>query len=137
MIPKGFLDTNVLLYACSGAPQDAEKRQRATALMLDAPFALSSQVLQEFISNALRKKVLGITESGIDAMLELASKVSVQPVTLEVIIAGVALRRRYQLSHWDATLIAAAEELGCHTLYSEDMAHGEIYGGVRVINPFR
>ncbi len=49
MTAEAFLDTNILLYACSAAPQDAAKRQQATALMLQAPFALSSQVLQEFI----------------------------------------------------------------------------------------
>ena len=31
---------------------------------------------------------------------------------------------------------AAAAELGCKTLYSEDMSHGQDCGGVRVINPF-
>ena len=137
MTAETFLDANILLYACSAAPPDAEKRQLVTALMLRAPFSLSSQVVQEFISNALRKKALGITESGIDAALQLASMVRVQPVTLEIILAGVALRRRYQLSHWDSTIIAAAQELGCHTIYSEDLNHGQDYGGVRVLNPFR
>jgi predicted nucleic acid-binding protein len=46
------------------------------------------------------------------------------------------LRRRFQLSQWDATIIAAALELGCHTVYSEDLNHGQDYGGVTVINPF-
>ena len=137
MTAETFLDTNILLYACSAAPQDEEKRQQVTALMLRSPFSLSSQILQEFISNALRKKALGITESGIDAALQLASMARVQPVTLGIILAGVALRRRYQLSHWDSTIIAAAQELGCHTLYSEDLNHGQDYGGVRVLNPFR
>lgn len=136
MTAEAFLDANILLYACSAAPQDATKRQQAAALMIQAPFALSAQVLQEFIANALRKKVLGISESGIDAALQLASQVRVLPVTLELILAGVALRRRYQLSHRDSTILAAAQELGCHTLYSEDLTHGQHYDGVRVLNPF-
>jgi predicted nucleic acid-binding protein len=48
----------------------------------------------------------------------------------------MTLRRRHQLSHWDATFIAAAQELGCHTLYTEDLSHGQEYAGVRIINPF-
>ena len=40
------------------------------------------------------------------------------------------------MSHWDATIIAPAQNLGCVTLYSEDMSHGQNYGGVRVNNPF-
>ena len=137
MTAESFLDANILLYACSAAPQDAVKQQRAADLILNTSFALSAQVLQEFVANALRKKALGITESGIDAAMELASHVRVLPVTHELIIAGVALRRRYQVSHWDATIIAAAQQLGCDTLYSEDLNHGQIYDNVRIVNPFR
>lgn len=131
-----FLDANILIYSCSRVPEDAAKRTRAEELILNTRFALSSQVLQEFIANALRKKALGITEAGIDATLELASHVPVLPVTLELIIKGVTLRRRYQLSHWDSTIIAAAQALGCTTLYSEDLTHGQDFDGLRVINPF-
>ena len=131
-----FLDANILLYACSSAPEDSSKQLQAEELILNTRFGVSSQVLQEFIANALRKKALGITESQIDATLELASQVPVQPVTLELVLAGVALRRRYQLSHWDATILAAAQALRCKTLYSEDFNNGQDFDGVRVVNPF-
>jgi predicted nucleic acid-binding protein len=60
----------------------------------------------------------------------------VQPITRELIVEAVALRRRYQVSHWDATILAAARAQGCHTLYTEDLNHGQDYEGVRVVNPF-
>jgi predicted nucleic acid-binding protein len=132
-----FLDSNVLLYSCSAAPDDAGKRQLAEDLILNHPFAISAQVLQEFIANALRKPRLGITESNIDATLQLAAMVRVQPVTHELVVSAVMLRRRFQLSQWDATIIAAAAELGCKTVYSEDMNDGQDYAGVRVVNPFK
>lgn len=131
-----FLDANILIYACSAASDDADRQQRAAELILNTSFALSTQVLQEFISHALKKKALGITESRIDATLELATHVPVLPVTFELVVAGVALRRRFQTSHWDATIIAAAQAMGCHTLYSEDLPHGQHYDRVKVINPF-
>ena len=137
MTAEVFLDSNVLLYACSSAPEDVEKRRVAEDLMLSRPFALSAQVLQEFIANALRKPRLGISEGNIDATLQMASLVRVQSITRELVLSAVTLRRRYQLSQWDATILAAAMELGCKTLYSEDMSHGQEYSGVRVINPFR
>jgi predicted nucleic acid-binding protein len=137
MTGEVFLDSNVLIYACSSAPDDAAKRRIAENLMLDGPFALSAQVLQEYIANALRKPGLGISEENIDATLELATLVRVQAVTRELILTAVALRRRYRLSQWDATILAAAKELGCEVVYSEDMNHGQDYGGVRVINPFK
>lgn len=132
-----FLDANILLYACSSADADAPKQKRADDLIQNTRFGLSAQVLQEFIANALRKKTLGITERQIDAALTLAAGVPVVPVTLELILVGTTLRRRYPISHWDSTILAAALELGCHTLYSEDLHHGQDYGGVRVVNPFR
>lgn len=131
-----FLDANLLLYACSRADGDAAKSARVQELILNTRFALSTQVIQEFIANALRKKHLGITEAGIDATLELASKVPVQPMTLELIIKAVTLRRRLQISHWDSTIIAAAQTIGCTTLYSEDLTHGQTFGSLQVINPF-
>jgi predicted nucleic acid-binding protein len=67
MTAEAFLDANVLLYACSSAPDDRAKQQRAEHLILNTSFALSAQVLQEFIATALRKKSLGITEANIDA----------------------------------------------------------------------
>jgi predicted nucleic acid-binding protein len=137
MIGEVFLDSNVLLYSCSAAPEDAGKRQVAEDLILNHPFAISAQVLQEFIANALRKPRLGITESNIDATLQLAAMVRVQPITHELIVSAVMLRRRFQLSQWDATIVAAAAELGCKTVYSEDMNDGQDYAGVRVVNPFK
>lgn len=137
MIAEAFLDSNVLLYACSSASGDAWKRRVAEDLILNIPFALSAQVLQEFIANALKKKSLAISEANIDATLKLTSLVRVLPITHELVVSAVILRRRYQISHWDATILAAAAELGCKTLYSEDFSHGQEYAGVRVFNPFR
>jgi predicted nucleic acid-binding protein len=137
MTAEVFLDSNVLLYSCSAAPDDAGKRQVAEDLILNRPFAISAQVLQEFIANALRKPRLGITESNIDATLQMAAMVRVQPVTHELVVSAVMFRRRFQLSQWDATIIAAAAELGCKTVYSEDMNDGQDYAGVRVVNPFK
>lgn len=136
MSAEVFLDAKILLYASSAAPADAPKRDRAQTLMIEERFALSAQVLQEFIANALRKKSLGLTEANIDATLELASHVPVQPITRELIVEAVVLRRRYGVSHWDATILAAARALGCRTLYSEDLNPGQDYDGVRVVNPF-
>lgn len=38
----------------------------------------------------------------------------------------------FHFSHWDATIVAAAPELGCKTLYSEDLSHGQNFDGLRV-----
>ncbi|MGA0334358.1 MAG: PIN domain-containing protein [Kiritimatiellia bacterium] len=136
MAAEVFLDSNILLYACSNAAADAEKKAVASRLILETDFGLSAQVMQEFIANALRKKELGISESGINAAMELCGQVQVLPVTRELVISAILLRRQFQLSHWDITILAAARELGCHTLYSEDFNPGQDYDGVQDVNPF-
>ena len=73
MTAEVSLDSNILLYACSAAPSDADKRLIAGNLITETAFGLSAQVLQG---------------------------------------------------------------LNCHTLYSEDLNHGQDYGGVQVCNPF-
>jgi len=137
MTAEAFFDTNILLYAGSSSPADAAKQKIAEDLLLTVPFAISAQVMQEYIANALGKKSLGLGEDNINAMLDTLGIVEVLPVTRELVVHACQLRRRYQISHWDATILAAAVELGCRTLYTEDLSHGQDYGGVRVINPFR
>ena len=49
-----FVDTNVLLYAASTAPEESFKASRARALLGEEDLALSVQVLQEFYVQATR-----------------------------------------------------------------------------------
>jgi predicted nucleic acid-binding protein len=131
-----FFDTNILLYAGSNDSEDKEKKGIASELIGSLDFSISSQVIQEFISNALGKKSLGLGESNITALLASLDEEQVLPVTLDLIRRSVAIRHRFGISHWDSTIIAAAQELGCDIVYSEDLNHGRDYDGVKVINPF-
>jgi predicted nucleic acid-binding protein len=129
-----FIDTNILLYAASGAKSEQRKRIKARELLAMEGGGLSVQVQAEFYVNATTKfkqphdKVVRILES-LDAYPVLA-------VTEAVFWAALQIKDRYRISYWDSTIIAAAVELGCHTVYSEDLNHGQSYAGVRVINPF-
>jgi len=136
MDPMNFLDTNILLYAGSNAPEDARKKQIASAIIASVEFAISTQVVQEFIANALGKKSLGFTGAGIEATLESLRSITVLPVTYGLMLQAWRLHRRHAVSQWDATILAAALELGCQTLYSEGLNHGQDYDGVKVVNPF-
>lgn len=97
---------------------------------------VSSQVIQECIAAALRRPTLGLGESQIEVWLGFFAPEQVQLLTVPVIRQAVALRRRYQLSHWDSTTIAAALAAGCHTLYSEDLSHGQTIENLTIRNPF-
>lgn len=71
-----------------------------------------------------------------DAFLELGELVPVLPITRELVRSATIVRRRFQISQGNASILAAAQKLGCHTLYTEDLNTGQDYDGVRVINPF-
>jgi predicted nucleic acid-binding protein len=52
------------------------------------------------------------------------------------IFSAVGLQQQYQLSYWDAAILAAAHELNSRIVYSENLKHEQFYGEVQVINPF-
>lgn len=137
MTAKRFVDTNILLYAASLDPRDAAKCQQAITILREPELGLSAQVLQEFVANATGKKNLQITEAKIEAVLQALDPLPCYPITAALVHEALRLRSRYQISYWDAAILAAALALGCHTLYSEDLSHGQLYGPVRVVNPFR
>jgi predicted nucleic acid-binding protein len=41
------------------------------------------------------------------------------------------------VAFWDGMILAAAEQDGASELLSEDLSHGQIIAGIRVVNPFR
>jgi predicted nucleic acid-binding protein len=56
--------------------------------------------------------------------------------TEEVFRAAIRGVVTYQLSWFDAHLLAYAEVYGLASLISEDFQHGRRYGTVTVVNPF-
>jgi len=138
MTARGFLDTNILLYSISRAPDEANKRQRAIAL-LDAPgCCLSVQVLQEFYVQATRASRVDPLPHDIAAGLVQAwLRFEVQDNTVGVLRGALEIRARHGFSYWDSAIIAAARLLGCEALYTEDLSHGRVVDGVSIIDPFR
>ena len=137
MTATSFFDTNIFLYVVSAADEDAPKRAIATALIAACDFAISIQVMQEFADAALRKKRLGVTPQEVRVMLEeLAGNYPVWSPTPGLVFCALDLSRRHQIRYYDAAILAAAQELGCQALYTENLNHGQIYDSVQVINPF-
>lgn len=137
MLESAFFDTNLFLYAYSLAPEDREKRRRARELFEQYQPVISLQVIQEFMAAALRKPSLGIDETKIDEFLSLCACHTIQPTDLETLLHATALRRRFSVSHWDSSILAAACASGCDLLFSEDLQHGFSVQNLRVLNPFQ
>ena len=136
MTAQFFIDTNILLYAGSGASEDQAKKAIARQVLAQNGIGFSAQVMQEFYYAAVRKERPNITHDEALMILQALSPFPVLPVDRELVLDAVALTVRYHISYWDAAIIAAARRLGCDTLYSEDLSHGQDYDGVKVVNPF-
>ena len=134
---KAFFDTNVLLYMYSTA--DLGKQARAQELFGQCGdsgrIVLSTQVVQEFFVAGLRKLALPRPQlrQATSALLELPL-VLIGPTHIQKAIQD---EEHYQISFWDALILAAAESGGAEVLYTEDLNHGQQYGTVLVRNPFR
>lgn len=132
-----FVDTNVLIYAVSAAPEDAKKRGRAVELLSEGGLALSVQVLQEFYVQSTHPSRLGaLTHAEAVNFIESMLRFPVQPNTLDVMRTALVLCERYGLSYWDSSILAAARACDCDAVYSEDFSAQQDYGGLSVINPF-
>ena len=131
-----FIDTNVFVYAASSRGAESWKRLRAFEILDAAEFATSAQVLQEFFVTVTRKmKHLMTTEDALDWIQRIAER-PVVAVDVDVVMRATAIASRFQVSYWDAAIIAAAENVDAKTLYTEDLNHRQAYGSVTVINPF-
>jgi predicted nucleic acid-binding protein len=133
---RSLLDTNVLVYADSADEPvrqrqaiDLIKRQRA-----EGSAVLAMQVLQEYTNVALRK--LGLPMPLLRSRLDFYSRFELVPTTPELIAGALDLHALHGLAYYDAMIVQAAITSGCTHLLTEDMQHGAIFGGVRVLNPF-
>ncbi len=131
-----FFDTNIFVYAVSKSAEDAPQKAISTQLIATVDFSLSLQVIQEFINVCLGKVRLGQTSETITDTARFLFQFPCTVPSQQLVLDAIVIQRRFQIKYWDATIIAAAQELGCHTLYSEDLSHGQDYDGVKVINPF-
>ena len=134
MRADSFLDTNILLYACSRTEAEQDKRKVARGLLSRDGVGLSVQVLAEFYVNAVSK--LKLPEDRVMAVLAKLQGYPILPLDESVFWSALEIRKRYGVSYWDGAIIAAAIELGCDTVFSEDLNHGQVYAGVKVVNPF-
>jgi predicted nucleic acid-binding protein len=133
-----FIDTNVLLYSVSRTSGEKKKRAMAGELLARQDCALSVQVLQEFYVQATRpSRPDRLSHDLAVEFIETWMRFPVQDMTAAILKDALALKARQGFSYWDCAIIAAARASGCDTLYSEDLSHGRVVGGVRIVNPFR
>jgi predicted nucleic acid-binding protein len=132
-----FVDTNILLYSIDEDPANAAKRQRAQQLLLSERWGWSVQVAAEFFVNATSpKRPFKLTTAAAAALVDAWLAFPTLDLTPALFRAAVDVHQRFHVSYWDAAIIAAAKQMGCTAVYSEDLNAGQDYGGITVVNPF-
>lgn len=133
-----FVDTNVLLYSIGRNPLERNKRDVALALLATTDCVFSIQVLNEFIWQATRPSGrYGLPFETALAFVEVWRRFPIQQLDTVLFEGAIDVKRRVNYSWWDCLIVAAATAQGCETLASEDMQHGRVIDGVRIMNPFR
>lgn len=137
MADKYFVDTNILIYAHdrSAGVKHERARQLVERLWTTGQGVLSTQVLQELCVNLRRKVARPLPVEEVRPLIQdyLSWEIVINPPVS--VIQALEIEVRYKTSFWDALVLQAAESCGAAILYSEDLAAGQKYGTIRVVNP--
>ena len=105
--------------------------------MQSADWTWSAQVAAEFIrASTSPRQPKPLTRAEARRWIETWMAFPMAAVDGALVVEAVQIAERFQTSHYDAQILAAAQRMGCATVYSEDLNHRQDYGGVRVLNPF-
>jgi predicted nucleic acid-binding protein len=139
MPDRHFLDTNVLVYSFDeGAP---DKRKKAVDLIRAAlktqTGVISWQVLQEFLNVALHRfaKPMNIQDAEDYLQTVLLPLCRVMP-SADLYRDALLIQGETRYRFFDALIVAAALRSGSKILYSEDLQHGRVVRGMKILNPF-
>jgi predicted nucleic acid-binding protein len=136
MAGRAFVDTNVFVYAVDDAEPDKQKRAQQV-LRETSDIVVSTQVMNEFYVITTRRLATPLPPDDAAAIVEEMTQYMCVPTDSDLVLRAIQAGQQWQLSHWDALMVAAARQVGCDRLLSEDLAHGATYDGLRVENPFR
>jgi predicted nucleic acid-binding protein len=138
MIDTVFVDSNILIYAHD---RDAGvKQQRAADRLWELwnthAGRLSTQVLQEFYVNVTQKIKNPLSKSSAREVVRNYNPWVHSLITPGTVVRASEIGETWQISFRDSMILAAAEQSQAVIVLSEDMNHGEVIAGVRIVNPF-
>ncbi|MBQ7189758.1 MAG: PIN domain-containing protein [Kiritimatiellae bacterium] len=132
-----FLDTNVFLYAFLN--QDVAKKMVAVKILATAigngNGYVSLQVAKEFCSVMTKKSSKPISELAV--ALDLISRFNCAAGSFEKVRRALEIKDQYGIQFYDALIVAAAEANGCDEILTEDLNDGQVYCGIKAVNPFK
>jgi predicted nucleic acid-binding protein len=132
MNSQAFLDTNVLIYAFA----ENDSRLESAEKLVNAGGVVSVQILNEFANTLHRKFRFAWPRIHriIDAILNTCP--NPLPLSIDTHRKALLICERYRYSFYDGLILTSALEAGCRVLYTEDLQHGQVIEGLRIVNPF-
>jgi predicted nucleic acid-binding protein len=133
-----FVDTNILVYAHdhSAGAKHAQARALIEQLWESRSGCVSIQVLHEFYITVTQKVARPLESEHATQIVTDIATWRVHTPGVQGVLNAIRLRERHGLPFWDAMIIASAIQLGCRTLWSEDLQPGQTYADVTIENPF-
>jgi len=138
MSGKCFVDPNVLVYGHDlSAGDKCLRAQELTRELWDSQNGVTStQVLQELYIVLRHRLKTPVSATDAGAILRDYFQWEVVINHRDAIIRATEIEARFKISFWEGLILQAAERAGAAVLYTEDLSHGQMYGTVRVVNPF-
>jgi predicted nucleic acid-binding protein len=135
---KVFVDTNVLTYLFDDAEREKQSLagERLRSEQRERELVVSTQVLQELYASLTKGAQPIATVAIAEKAVQHAAGLSVVQVDVPLILQAITRSREQSLSFWDALIVGAALSAECSVLLSEDLNDGQLFGKLRVTNPF-
>lgn len=135
---KVFVDTNVLTYLFDDAEPQKQKAagERLRLEQNERELVVSTQVLQELYAS-LTKGAHPIATSEIaERAVRQAATLTVVHIDVPIVLEAIIRCREHSISFWDSLIVGAALAADCRLILSEDLNDGQMFGKLRIANPF-
>ena len=139
MSDRFFLDTNIFVYSFDQSA--VAKARKATQLIREAlttqKGVISYQVVQEFFNMALRRFSQPMKTADAEQYLSTVFRPLLGVHSSQALYAeALHLQAQTGFSWYDSLIVSSAIQARCDLLYTEDLQHGQRFGGLQVRNPF-
>lgn len=120
-----FLDTNILVYAIESQGPSPTKTVAAQRWVRRTDVCLSTQVLGEFYRAVTHpRRAMPLKHEEAVSWVQLWQRHDVRSITPAHVDLALEITARYQVSYFDALILAAARLAGCAIVLSEDLQSG-------------
>ncbi len=135
---RAFFDTNILAYEFDSS--DIQKQEKAKEILdtwrPSGFFVISTQVIQELFVVLTRKLRPALPVNDAFEVIKAYSSCAIHTISVETILKAIRISDDHSLSFGDGLIITAAKEAGCKVLFTEDLNHGQVIWGIKIVNPF-